>query len=129
MKPSLVYVAVAGLAGSAVLGCDPPLPPGTHVDSFRVLAQQADQPYAHPGETVQLSALSFDPQGRPVTWVWARCVNPASSDLDGCITAINASPDPTSAIFAEGEGMDAVALDIPADAISSLPPPARAAAS
>src|SRR6185436_11355184 len=127
MKTS--HALSASLLPLLVLGCDPPPPPGAHVDSFRVLAQQVDQPYAHPGETVQLSSLSFDPEERPVTWVWASCVNPTSNDLDGCINEINQAADPTGAIFAMGDGMNAPQLAIPDDAISSLPEPARGAAS
>ncbi len=54
-----------------LLGCDEALEPGSKVDSFRVLAEQADLPYAHPGETVQLTSLSHDPQGRGINWAWA----------------------------------------------------------
>ena len=111
-----------------LLGCDEPLEPGAKVDSFRVLAEQADQPYAHPGETVQLSSLSFDPALRPISWAWASCVNPASSDLDGCLTQIAGSDDPAGAIFASGTGTDTAALTIPPDALSSLPTAARGAA-
>ncbi len=109
-------------------GCDAPLEPGTKVDSFRVLAEQVDQPYAHPGETVQLSSLSFDPQGRDVTWAWVSCVNPASSDLDGCLAKIAENPDPSSALFEIGAGADSASLTIPTDALDSLPAAARGAA-
>jgi hypothetical protein len=112
-----------------VLGCDPPLEPGAKVDSFRVLAEQVDQPYAHPGETVKLASLSFDPQSRPVTWAWASCLNPSDSTLEGCIAKMNESADPMSAVFATGAGVDAPELTIPADAITSLPAQARGAAS
>jgi hypothetical protein len=112
-----------------VAGCNEPLEPGAKVDSFRVLAEQVDQPYAHPGETVQLSSLSFDPQGRPVTWAWASCVNPNDSSLEGCVDKINESADPASNVFATGEGIDAPQLAIPDDVIDSLPGSARGAAS
>ncbi len=111
-----------------LLGCDTPPEPGTKVDSFRVLAELADQPFAHPGETVQLSSLSFDPQGRQVSWAWASCVNPASSDLNGCLERINEGPDPTSSVFALGVGTSSATLTIPTDAIDELPPAARAGA-
>jgi len=111
-----------------LLGCDEALEPGAKVDSFRVLAEQVDQPYARPGETVQLSSLSFDPAQRQVTWAWASCVNPDSSDLDGCLAQIAASDDPAGAIFAMGADTDTAALTIPPDALSSLPAAARGAA-
>lgn len=127
MKTSLSYVAL--LLPWLTLGCDKPLEPGSKVDSFRVLAEQVDQPYARPGETVKFSSLSFDPQERAVTWAWASCANPADSSVFGCLTKIAESPDPTSAVFAMGEGEDSPELTIPTDVISSLPEGARRFAS
>jgi hypothetical protein len=112
-----------------LLGCDEALEPGTKVDSLRVLAQQADQPIAHPGETVQLSALSHDPEARSITWAWASCVDPQSSDLVGCLAKIAESPDPAAAVFAMGPNEAAPQLRIPDDAISRLPVVARGSAS
>jgi len=125
--PQVVFAS--SLLPLLLLGCDAAPPPGAHVDSFRVLAEQADKPYAHPGETVQLSSLSFDPLGRAVTWAWASCVNPSQNDLEGCINKLNEAADPAGAVFAMGDGMNAPELTIPADAISSLPVAARGAAS
>lgn len=119
---------IAALSLPFSTGCDSAPEPGAKVDSFRVLAEQVDLPYAHPGETVQLSSLSFDPEQRPVTWAWASCVNPDSSDLDGCLAKIYASPDPTGAVFAMGADTSTAALTVPGDAISSLPSAARGAA-
>jgi hypothetical protein len=118
----------ASLIPLLLLGCSDPLEPGAKVDSFRVLAEQVDQPFARPGETVKLSALSFDPEARAVTWAWASCVNPAESSLLGCLARISESGDPSSSIFAMGEGVNAPELSIPTDALTSLPAPARAAA-
>jgi hypothetical protein len=111
------------------LGCDEQLEPGTKIDSFRVLAQQADTPYAHPGETVQLSTLSHDPAGRTITWAWASCVNPKSSDLPGCLAKIAENPEPEAAVFAFGADQASPALTIPNDVIEQLPSQARAGAS
>ena len=71
-----------------VLGCDEPLEPGAKVDSFRVLAERVDQPYAHPGETVQLSSLSFDPENRAVTWAWASCIRWVRRGLVGMLRTL-----------------------------------------
>jgi hypothetical protein len=111
------------------LACEEPLEPGSKVDSFRVLAQQVDQPYAKPGEAVKFSSLSYDPQARPLSWLWASCENPGDSSLEGCLARIAQKADPTSAIFAMGEGQDAPELTIPSDALSSLPDEARRFAS
>lgn len=122
-------IRFASLIPLLLWGCSDPLEPGAKVDSFRVLAEQADQPIAHPGETVKLSSLSFDPEGRAVTWAWASCVNPAESSLQGCLARIAESHDPASSVFAMGKGVTAPELLIPPDTISSLPAPARNAAS
>jgi hypothetical protein len=112
-----------------LLGCEEQLEPGSKIDSFRVLAEQADLPYAHPGETVQLSSLAHDPEGRTVTWAWASCVNPVGSNLEGCLAKIAENPDPESAVFALGPDQNAPQLAIPQDVISSLPRDARGGAS
>lgn len=111
------------------LGCADEVEPGSKVDSLRVLAQRADLPFAHPGETVQLSSLSYDPRGRPLTWAWASCVNPSESSLQGCVDRIAESADPAAAVFALGAGVDAPTLAVPPDVITSLPAGSRAAAS
>jgi hypothetical protein len=129
MNTSSIRSSSALALALSLAGCEEPLEPGTKVDSFRVLAEQVDQPFAHPGETVQLRSLSHDPEDRPVMWAWASCVNPASSDLEGCLEAIASLPEPDAAVFAFGLDRSEVELAIPEDAISSLPSPARAAAS
>src|SRR6187402_195343 len=88
------------------LACAEELEPGSKVDSFRVLAEQADLPYARPGEQVHLSSLSFDPAARPVTWAWASCSNPSSSNLQGCLDSIAATGDPAGGLLASGLGVD-----------------------
>lgn len=122
------FASILSLAALGLTGCDEALEPGAKIDSFRVIAEQVDQPYAHPGESVHLSSLSHDPAGRPVTWAWASCVNPASSELDGCLATIAAGGDPQAAIFAMGEGQSEVDLAIPEDTISRLPAAAQPAA-
>lgn len=108
-----------------LFGCQEALEPGTKVDSFRVLAQAVDEPYAHPGETVTLTALSFDPQARPVNWVWASCLNPVDTSLQGCLEQLGDTESPGRAIFAMGEGVDTAQLAIPDDALAGVPAEAR----
>jgi hypothetical protein len=127
MKTSAIRFA--SLLPFLLLACDAAPEPGTKVDSLRVLAEQVDQPYAHPGETVKLSSLSFDPENRPITWAWASCTNPSESSLAGCLAKLAESPDPASSVFAMGEDMDAPELLIPSDVLSSLPAEARGSAS
>ncbi len=124
MTPSRIFTFA--LSSSLLLACGDLPEPGTKVDSLRVLAESVDQPIARPGETVQLSSLWHDPEGRTVTWAWASCVNPQSSDLAGCLARIAEQPDPEAAIFALGPDESAPTLSIPDDVISSLPAAARA---
>jgi hypothetical protein len=102
----------------ALAGCAADFEPGSDVTSLRVLAVQADHPFAHPGETVRLQALSYDPLDRALTWAWAACPNPASSSVEDCfaqagaIAASGATP-----LLALGVGIDHVELPIPDDAL------------
>lgn len=113
------------LALPLLFGCADELEPGAKVDSFRVLAEQADLPYARPGETVHLSSLSYDPAARPVTWAWLRCVNPSSSTLQGCLDTIAMTGDPAGALVSTGLGLDQVDIEVPVDALDSLAVEAR----
>jgi hypothetical protein len=63
----------------------------TLVDSVRILATRADQPYAMAGSVVHLEVLAFD--GRPrqpapmiVYWVPLLCVNPADDAYFNCFS-------------------------------------------
>jgi hypothetical protein len=127
MKSSIVRWA--SLTALFALGCSDQLEPGSKVDSFRVLAEGADLPYARPGETVKLTSLAYDPAARPITWAWASCTNPSDSNLEGCLAKIAETGAPESAIFAMGEDAAAPELVIPGDVISSLPPQTRSMAS
>jgi hypothetical protein len=115
MKTSTIR-SLSLLACATTLGCqDDSFDPGARVTSLRVLAMQADSPYAAPGDTVSLRALSYDPLGRPLDWAWAACENPATSDVEGCL-------------IAQGEGLDRLELTIPSTTLDTLPPEALPAA-
>ena len=58
---TLRLLTPVGLLGMLALSaCDATFDPGTQVDSLRVLAVRADSPFVHPGDTVHLSALSYE---------------------------------------------------------------------
>jgi len=107
----------------SMLGCAAEFDPGSRVTSYRVLAQQADVPFAQPGETVNVSSLSYDPQGRSVTWAWGACVNPDASTVEGCMNKIaeDAITSGGTGILAQGPGLSHFSYTVPADALSSLP--------
>jgi hypothetical protein len=104
-------------------GCDPDFDPGSNVSSLRVLAVQADKPFAAPGETVHLEATSYDPAGRDITWAWAECSNPASSSVEGCLAEIAATTLESGAppLLGMGVGLSAIDLTISPSALDELP--------
>ena len=115
------------LVGSSLSGCAEDFDPASRVTTFRVLAVQADAPFAQPGQTVQLGALSHDPLERPVTWAWAMCDHAADSSVMACIRRFSEVSQAAGvpAWLAFGEGQDTAAVTIPTDALERLPPEAR----
>jgi hypothetical protein len=121
--------ATALVALAVLPACSEPSDPASRVVSYRVLAQQMDLPYAAPGETVHVSSLSFDPAGRSVTWAWATCLNPTTTAVEGCIAKLAADSNGSLPLIAMGTDVDAVDVDVPTDALSSLPVAVRSTAS
>lgn len=125
--PNYHKLLLAALAGSCLTACAEDFDPGSRVTTFRVLAVQADVPFAAPGQTVQLSALSHDPLERPITWAWAMCDQAADSSVTACVQRFSevsqAAGQPAWLAF--GAGQDTAAVTIPADALERLPPEAR----
>ena len=119
-KPGILLLC---LALAALTGCGADFDPPSRVTAFRVLAVQADQPFAAPGETVNLNALAYDPENRTVTWAWAACVNPTESTVQGCFAKITQDTRASGAlpILAQGPAQNTFAFTIPGDALSSLP--------
>ena len=115
---------------SSMFGCAENFDPGSRVNSFRVLGQETDVPFAKPGETVNIDSLSYDPEGRTVTWAWGACVNPAASTVEGCLDKIaeDSRNGGSSLVLAQGPGLDHFTYTVPSDTLDSLPEAARAAA-
>jgi len=117
------------LAALALTGCDAEFDPGTQVDSLRVLAVRADVPFAHPGDTVHLSALSYDPAARPIQWAWAACPSPVGAGVEDCLDQVRASAAKGELpVLASGEGVDNIDVPVPADALEGIPLIARSQA-
>lgn len=121
----LSVLGTIGLLGTA--GCAPDFEPVSRVVTFRVLAQETDVPFAKPGETVHITSLSYDPQGRTVNWAWAACVNPDESTVQGCLNKIGADSAQSGAspILAQGPELSDFTYTVPQDALSSLPEKAK----
>ncbi len=92
MKRALPFLGLL-LAFSAA-SCGPSdFDPETLVESVRVLASSADEPYAKPGDTVNVHVLAYD--GRPVKpapmklyWLPFACENPVGDAYYGCFASI-----------------------------------------
>jgi hypothetical protein len=92
------------------------------VSDVRILAVQADQPFAHPGDQVALDALAVDPRGRPLTYAWTTCTDAPSTIVTACLDAIAAAARagrPPS--IASGVGLSTYSLSVATDALSGLP--------
>ena len=72
------------LGGACADALDPP----SHVRDLRLLAVQADSPFAQPGSEVSLTALAHDPDGRSLAWGWGTCIAPASTIALDCLRAL-----------------------------------------
>jgi hypothetical protein len=137
--------SIAFLGGVvAAQGCGGDFDPGSRITSLRVLAVQADLPYAKPGETVNLTAEWYAPQAdkkvdpysastdaRHRNWYWLRCIDPDDTSVVGCIKAVGdevkQTGDVTKAFLnvPDGTDQDTAKVTIPDDALTRLPEDAR----
>jgi hypothetical protein len=127
-KISRFSVTLAALVSlGALTGCeDNDFDPGSRVTGLRVLAQQADNPYARPGEAIHLTSLSHEPAGRPVTWAWAACVNPDSSSVEGCLEKVARDSETSGAspLLSMGVGLTSFDYTVPTNALDGFDPDA-----
>ena len=70
-----------------VTACDDEFAAPSLVTNLRLLAVQADSPFAQPGQEVHLTALAHDPEQRPLSWAWGSCFDDASSLALDCLRA------------------------------------------
>src|SRR5215472_4048336 len=119
------------------------------VDTVRILASMADQPYAQPDASVKLTVLDFD--GRPskpevmgTWWLPIPCINPKDDEYYQCFRELagdggiggdagaDAGTDSGSGAGRIGPGVDltpylvpgtSFSLTLPPDIITSHPPP------
>lgn len=80
----------ASVAACALIGCGADLEDGSRVEKLRLLALRADEPFARPGETVELQLLAADTSERSLTYALGICTNPKASTVDGCLDGLDA---------------------------------------
>ncbi|HEX2733471.1 MAG TPA: hypothetical protein VHM70_17795 [Polyangiaceae bacterium] len=125
---SQLLASLLGLCALLASACGSSFDPGSRVDSLRVLAVEADKPYARPGETVHLQALSHDPEQRPLTWAWATCNNPVSASVESCFAAMANEDDSSTDLKLTTLEPDVVAetdVTIGMDVLDALPEETR----
>jgi hypothetical protein len=84
------------IAALLLVACGGDLADGAQIEKLRLLALRADQPFAHPGETVDLRLLAADESERPLQYALATCTNPADSTVQGCLDALDGPFEPLS---------------------------------
>jgi hypothetical protein len=88
----------------------------SQVDSVRIFATAADQPYAAPGAKVNLSVLAFDgratqPEPMRIYWLPLVCENPQGDAYYGCFKQLAAAQGGGGTGSGGGTGMDAGMID------------------
>lgn len=92
MKRALPYLGLV-VAFSAA-SCGPSdFDPENLVESVRILASSSDEPYAQPGDTVNLRVLAYDgravkPAPMKLYWLPFACKNPVGDAYYGCFASI-----------------------------------------
>src|ERR1700753_4187329 len=115
--------APALILGLCATACSNDFDPSSRVNTLRVLAVEADLPYAHPGDTVQLSALSHDPEDRALTWGWAVCETPEDTSTLGCVDALRRQAARNDVRLTTGASLDTFSITVPDDALTRAPRP------
>lgn len=88
MRPSVTTILLSLLSLlNLCIGCGDDFAAPSLVSDLRLLAVQADQPFARAGDQVKLRALAHDPEQRTLTWAWGTCSADASSLALDCLRA------------------------------------------
>ncbi len=111
----------------ALAGCGDDFAPGSRVTDFRVLAVQADLPYAAPGEQVHLRALWHEPFGRRVSFGWLSCDKPPDTSAVGCLHKVfeDAAKSGQPPAMQTGDALDQIDTTVPSGIFDGVPSDAR----
>jgi hypothetical protein len=110
------------LTACALAACGAEFEPGSRVVSPRILALQADKPYARPGEDVALTLLSANPDDEALEWAWGTCTLPPSSTVDDCVEALDGDLEPFD------PETDTLSVSIASDLLEGVPAAQRPSA-
>jgi hypothetical protein len=125
-----MHTSVMGrsICGVLLAACTMEFDPSSQVSGVRILAMQADLPYAKPGERVNLKALVVDGQGRTLTWGYSTCTVPQDPAARACVARPDSvplgAPDARSSL-ALRTGAIEFGLTVPLDVVNRVPEEAR----
>jgi hypothetical protein len=81
-----ISIALGMLLCASTLGaCSDDFDPPSLVNKLRVLAVQANTPFARPGQEIELEALAYDPEARTISWGWGTCQAAESTQAVDCL--------------------------------------------
>jgi hypothetical protein len=108
-RTSSFLLAIAVAAGLAYACGGVGFDPQSKVESVRILASEADHPYATPGETVNLQVLAFDgrqiqPEPMRVFWLPLVCTNPTNDLYYACFGGLAGGDGGVGSLDAGGLG-------------------------
>lgn len=124
---------LAALGVAAAAGCAAGFAPISKVDGLRVLAVQADKPYAKPGDTVTFTMSHVDSKLRDAQVLWiGGCFDPPGDAYYGCYAGfaeLLQNLDDPAKLFQSGlVGLgDTFSVKLPEDIVSRRPRPAAGA--
>jgi hypothetical protein len=98
--------------------------PQSKVESVRILATAADEPYARPGDTVTVQALAFDgrdsqPKPMGISWLPDPCINPFKDAYYDCYAAFAQQFSPGVDLTPQLVSTTSSSFQVPADVIAS----------
>jgi hypothetical protein len=121
--PSIGFARALGwIAACALIGCGTDLEDGSRIEKLRLLALRADEPFARPGEAVELQLLAADTSDRPLRYALGICTNPKGSTIDSCLDGLDA---PLAPVAIEDSRFS---IEIPPTVLDGLPSSARPSA-
>lgn len=85
------HAVIFGLLALGAAACGGDFESSSRLHGLRLIAVQADKPSAQAGDAVQLRALYYEEQERPLEWGFAHCDSQSSSAALDCLRAIDLS--------------------------------------
>ena len=136
-RRSLRGLLPPALAASALLSspsCQPAFEPGSEVDTLRIFAVVADDPYLAPGDTEVVLKMTYADaladEARPVQITWlGGCFNPPGDLYFACYEQLAAvleglaggSVEDFEGVVLQGQGFDTFTLKVPPDLATARP--------